>query len=152
MAANLSPTDMEKEAALLRKKIESGADFAITQPIFDVQKTRAFIDYYENRYGKLTLPLIAGILPLVSVRHAEFMRNEVPGIVIPNTMIERLQKVGNKTRTEGALIARETIAALRPFMRGVYLISAFGRYDVIAKVIRESIQDMSVVPAAATTT
>lgn len=136
MAANLTPADMDKEAALLHRKIECGADFAITQPIFDVEKAREFISFYENKYGKLTLSLIAGILPLASVRHAEFMRNEVPGIVIPETIMQRLQSVGNKTRTEGALIAGETIANLRPFVHGIYLIPAFGRYDVVARIIR----------------
>jgi homocysteine S-methyltransferase len=136
MAANLTPADMDKEAALLHRKIECGADFAITQPIFDVEKAREFISFYENKYGKLTLSLIAGILPLASVRHAEFMRNEVPGIVIPEIIMQRLQSVGNKTRTEGALIAGETIANLRPFVHGIYLIPAFGRYDVVARIIR----------------
>ena len=136
MAANLTPTDMDKEAALLHRKVECGADFAITQPIFDVDRAREFISFYENKYGKLTLSLVAGILPLASVRHAEFMRNEVPGIVIPETIMQRLQSVGNKTRTEGALIASETIAGLRPMVHGIYLIPAFGRYDVIARIIR----------------
>jgi homocysteine S-methyltransferase len=136
MAANLTPSDMEKEAALLHRKIQCGADFAITQPIFDVERAHEFISYYEDKYGKLTLSLIAGILPLASVRHAEFMRNEVPGIVIPDALLERLQRVGNKTRTEGALIAGETISQLRPQVQGIYLIPAFGRYDVVARIIR----------------
>ena len=136
MAANLTPADMDKEAALLHRKIECGADFAVTQPIFDVEKSCEFIAFYEHKYGKLTLPLIAGILPLASVRHAEFMRNEVPGIIIPEQIMERLQSVGNKTRTEGALIAGETIASLRSVVQGIYLIPAFGRYDVIARIIR----------------
>jgi methionine synthase I (cobalamin-dependent)/5,10-methylenetetrahydrofolate reductase len=137
MAANLTPSDFDKEAALLHKKIECGADFVITQPIFDASRARDFLVHYEAKYGKLLLPIISGILPLASVRHAEFMRNEVPGIVIPNTIIERLQGVGNKTRTEGIQIAVETIAQLRPLIQGVYILPAFGRYDVVAKVIRD---------------
>ncbi|MCL5997089.1 MAG: bifunctional homocysteine S-methyltransferase/methylenetetrahydrofolate reductase [Chloroflexi bacterium] len=144
MAANLCPSDLDKEAALLHKKIQCGADFAITQPIFDVNKTREFLTYYQDKYGKLALPLVAGIMPLASARHAEFMRNEVPGIIIPDGIIERLQKVGNKTRTEGVLIARETIAELRSFVQGIYLIPAFSRYDILARVIRESLQDMGI--------
>jgi len=137
MAANLTPADLDKEAVLLHKKIESGADFAITQPIFDVSRAREFIAYYEHKYGSLTLPIISGILPLASVRHAEYMRNEVPGIVISDMLIDRLRGVGNMTRTEGIHIAIETIAQLRSFIQGVYILPAFGRYDVVAKVIHE---------------
>jgi homocysteine S-methyltransferase len=135
MAANLTPFDIDKEAALLHKKMQCGADFAITQPIFDADKAREFLAFYEGKYGRLRLPIIAGILPLASVRHAEFMRNEVPGIVIPQPIIERLQKVGNKTRTEGALVAAETIAELKPLIQGIYILPAFGRYDVVARII-----------------
>ncbi|HEY3288901.1 MAG TPA: bifunctional homocysteine S-methyltransferase/methylenetetrahydrofolate reductase, partial [Anaerolineae bacterium] len=67
MAANLTPTDFDKEAALLHKKIQCGADFAITQAIFDAPKAIEFLNYYESRYGKLTMPIISGILPLASV-------------------------------------------------------------------------------------
>ncbi len=137
MAANLTPSDFDKEAALLHKKIECGADFAITQPVFDAGRARAFVAHYETRYGKLLLPIISGIMPLASVRHAEFMRNEVPGIVIPDAVIERLRGVGNKTRTEGAQIAVETITGLRPLIQGVYILPAFGRYDVVANIIQE---------------
>jgi methionine synthase / methylenetetrahydrofolate reductase(NADPH) len=148
MAANLTPADLDKEANLLHKKIESGADFAITQPIFDVARAREFIAYYASRFGPLRLPVIAGILPLASVRHAEFMRNEVPGIVIPDAIVQRLQGVGNKTRTEGALIAGEAIRELRQTVQGVYILPAFGRYDVMAKIIREVRAETSLAPVS----
>lgn len=137
MAANLTPSDFEKEAALLHKKIQCGADFAITQAIFDAPKAIEYLNYYEGRYGKLTLPLIIGILPLASVRHAEFMRNEVPGIVISNDLVNRLQMAGARTRSEGLQIALETITQLRTHIQGVYILPAFGRYDHVAKLIRE---------------
>lgn len=137
-ALNLTPpTDeaMEKEANLLKKKIDCGANFALTQPVFDVARAERFLDFYASKFGPLTLPVLAGILPLASVRHAEFFRNEVPGIVIGDDLIARLNGVGNKTRTEGLKIAIETIAALRSRLAGVYLIPAFERFDVIARVI-----------------
>jgi homocysteine S-methyltransferase len=140
MAANLTPQDMDKEAALLHRKLVCGADFVVTQPVFDADLSHEFLRFYESRYGRFTLPILAGILPLVSVRHAEFMRNEVPGIVIPERIFDRLQSVGNKTRTEGALIAGETVDQLRDVIQGVYLIPAFGRYDVIARIIRNIVQ------------
>ncbi len=137
VAVNLTPADLDKEAILLRKKIDSGADFALSQPVFDADKARAFIEHYQAKYGPLRLPILAGLLPLASVRHAEFLRNEVPGMFVPDALVERLQAVGKKTRTEGGRIALETLTALRGIVRGVYIIPAFGRYDVVANLIRD---------------
>lgn len=137
VAANLTPVDFDKEAGLLRKKIDSGADFALSQPVFDADKARAFIEHYQAKYGPLRLPILAGLLPLASVRHAEFLRNEVPGMFVPDAVVERLQAAGKKTRTEGNRIALETLAALRDIISGVYIIPAFGRYDVVANLIRD---------------
>ncbi len=137
MAVSLTPADLDKEAALLRKKVECGADFLLSQPVFDAARAIAFLAHYRAAYGELKIPVLAGILPLASVRHAEFMRNEVPGVVISDAVVERLNAAGTKTRTEGALIARETLAELRPHIQGTYIIPAFGRYDVIASLIRD---------------
>ncbi len=138
-AVNMTPLpgeSMEKEATLLKKKMDCGAQFAITMPVFDVPRAHAFIEYFKAKFGSAPLPLLAGILPLASVRHAEFFRNEVPGIQIGEDIIHRLSLVGTKTRTEGANIARETIAGLKPLLAGVYLIPAFERFDVIAGLMR----------------
>ena len=137
VAVNLTPADFDKEAGLLRKKIDSGADFALSQPVFDAERARAFIEHYQAKYGPLQLPILAGLLPLASVRHAEFLRNEVPGMFVPDALVERLHAAGKKTRTEGARIALETLAALRSIISGVYIIPAFGRYDVAASLIRD---------------
>lgn len=137
VAANLTPEDFEKEAKLLKKKIDSGADFALTQPVFDPQLARAFLDYYRQTCGPLTLPILVGILPLASVGHAQFLRNEVPGMVVPDQIIQRLSSVGNKTRTEGMRIALETLEALHDVVQGAYFIPAFGRYDIIARLIEQ---------------
>lgn len=138
MAANLTPTDAEKESALLHKKVQSGADFVITQPVFDASSARAFISYYAERYGALPIPIIAGILPLASVRHAEFMRNEVPGIVISDGIVSRLRQAGAKARSEGALMASELVSSIREFTQGIYIIPAFGRYDTAATIIESN--------------
>jgi homocysteine S-methyltransferase len=137
VAANLTPPDFDKEAKLLKKKIDCGADFALTQPVFDPAVARAFLDHYENQYGKLTLPMLVGVLPLASVRHAQFLRNEVPGMVMPEHLVSRLEAAGNKTRTEGAKIAMEILEAMRNRVQGVYIIPAFGRYDIVAKMIEQ---------------
>jgi homocysteine S-methyltransferase len=137
MAVSLTPADLDKEAALLRKKVECGADFLLSQPVFDPARAAAFLDHYRAAYGELKIPILAGLLPLASARHAEFLRNEVPGVVIPDTVVERLGAAANKARAEGALIARETLAELRPLVRGAYIIPAFGRYDLVAALIRD---------------
>lgn len=137
-AMNLTPSDMEKEARLLRKKIECGADFALTQPVFDAALARRFLDFYADRFGPLKLPVFAGVLLLASVRHAEVMKNEVPGLFLPDAVMDRLSRVGNKTRTEGARIASEIVEELRPSIQGVYIIPTFGRYDFAARVIESA--------------
>jgi len=81
------------------------------------------------------LPILVGILPLASVGHAQFLRNEVSGMVVPEQIIQRLSSVGNKTRTEGMHIALEVLEALHDVVQGVYFIPAFGRYDIIAKLL-----------------
>jgi homocysteine S-methyltransferase len=135
VAANLTPDDFDKEARLLRKKIDCGADFALTQPVFDAEAARSFLAHYERLFGRLELPILVGILPLASVRHAQFLRNEVPGIVMPTSVVERLAAAGTKTRTEGANIALEILGQLRDTVQGVYFIPAFGRYDIVARMI-----------------
>ncbi|MCS7061052.1 MAG: bifunctional homocysteine S-methyltransferase/methylenetetrahydrofolate reductase [Anaerolineae bacterium] len=137
VAVNLTPTDFDKEAALLRKKIDSGADFALSQPVFDAARACAFIEHYIVRYGTLTLPILAGLLPLASARHAEFLRNEVPGMFVPDVVVERLQAAGKQGRAEGMRIALETLDALRNLTQGVYIIPSFGRYDAVAGLIRD---------------
>jgi homocysteine S-methyltransferase len=135
VAANLTPADFDKEAKLLRKKIDCGADFALTQPVFDPQTALRFLAHYAGLFGRLPIPVLAGVLPLASVRHAQFLRNEVPGMVMSEAIVKRLEAAGNKTRTEGALIAMEIVEQLRDAVHGVYFIPAFGRYDIVAKLI-----------------
>jgi homocysteine S-methyltransferase len=137
VAANLTPADFDKEAKLLRKKIDCGADFALTQPVFDPQTALQFLAHYERTFGKLPIPVLAGVLPLASVRHAQFLRNEVPGMVMSEAIVKRLEAAGNKTRTEGALIAMEMLEQLAGAVQGVYFIPAFGRYDIVAKLISQ---------------
>jgi homocysteine S-methyltransferase len=140
VAANLTPDDFDKEAKLLRKKIDSGADFALTQPVFDPAVARSFLEHYARMFGQLDLPILVGILPLASVRHAQFLRNEVPGMVMPDAIVRRLEAAGTKTRTEGSIIALEILEQLRGVVQGAYFIPAFGRYDIVARMIRQVMQ------------
>jgi homocysteine S-methyltransferase len=133
-ALNLTPKDVEAELRLLRKKVEHGADFALTQPVFDPAAALAFIAAYEQSYDEPPPPIVAGLKPLYNSRNAEFLHNEVPGIFIPDSQRERM-RVAVHPQAEGVAIAREIAAALRPRVRGFYVMPAFGRYDLAADVL-----------------
>ncbi len=137
VAVNLTAADVEAEAKLLKRKIDFGADFALTQPVFEPSAALAFIGHYERTYGPLMLPLLLGVLPLASVRHAVFLRNEVPGMSVPEALVQRMGRAGELGRAEGRRIASEMLAALRDRVQGAYFIPSFKRYDVIASLIEE---------------
>lgn len=133
-ALNLTPKNTEREMRLLRKKVKNGADFALTQPIFNPQAARHFIETYESIYDEPILPLLAGIKPLYNSRNAEFLHHEVPGIHIPDEYRERMRGA-QEMQQEGIKIAQEILLELQPFVQGVYMMPAFGRYDLVADVL-----------------
>jgi homocysteine S-methyltransferase len=133
-ALSLTPKNVEREMSLLRKKVHNGAGFALTQPVFDTAAARAFIDTYEARYGEPMIPILAGIKLLHNGRNADFLHNEVPGISIPEAYRERMHAADNPQQT-GVRIAQEMMEEIRPFVQGVYYMSNFGRYDLVADVI-----------------
>lgn len=134
-ALNLCPKNPDREIRILRKKLASGADFFLTQPVFEVDRAREFLAYYAERYGELTTPLLAGVLPLVTDRHARFLHNEVPGIVIPQAIQDRMANAGEDMLGEGKRIAVELIREIRKTFQGVYIIPSFNRFDMIAEII-----------------
>jgi len=134
-ALNLCPSKPDREMRVFKKKLDSGADFFLTQPVFEVDKARAFIKAYEDQYGSVEIPILVGILPLVTDRHARFLHNEVPGITIPEDIQARLSDAGEDSAAEGAKIASELIADLRNDFQGVYLMPAFNRFDMVADII-----------------
>jgi len=134
-ALNLCPSKMEREFHILRKKIESGADFFLTQPVFDTDKARNFIKVYEDQYGPLGVPIIVGVLPLVTDRHARFLHNEVPGIDIPEGIQKRMADAGLNAAEEGARVAVELVQDIQRDFQGVYFIPAFNRFDMVANII-----------------
>ena len=135
-ALNLTPRDIDREVKTLQKKIESGADFALTQPIFEPEKAQQFLDRYEERHGKLNLPLLVGMLPLFNDRHAAFLQNELPGVTIPEPIMARINSAEDK-RAEGVRIAIELIERIRPIAAGVYIMPPFRRYDIAAEIIEQ---------------
>ncbi|MCB8927274.1 MAG: bifunctional homocysteine S-methyltransferase/methylenetetrahydrofolate reductase [Ardenticatenaceae bacterium] len=139
-ALNLTPADPEREMTLLRRKIRNGADFALTQPVFDPAAAKQFVDLYEATYEEKMLPLIVGVKPLYNGRNAEFLHHEVPGMSIPEPLRDRMTDASDPQQ-EGVTIAQEILLQLRPFTQGVYFMPAFGRYDLVANVmdvLRES--------------
>jgi homocysteine S-methyltransferase len=134
-ALNLGSSDLDRECALLQRKIRSGADFAMTQPIYDLAVLERFREAYERRHGPLSLPLLVGILPPISERHAAFLHNEVPGIEIPEALRERLRLAGARASEEGVLLATELAQRLGDLAAGMYLMPPFGRYDLAAELV-----------------
>jgi len=135
-----SAPDLEREARLLARKAEAGARFVLTQPFYSIDPLLALRETYEKIAGEpLTVPVVAGVLPLMTSRHAEFLHNEVPGIEIPEAARDRMRSAGDddeKAWGEGAAMAVELIAALREEeVAGIYLMPQFGRYDRAAEVV-----------------
>jgi homocysteine S-methyltransferase len=134
-ALNLCPSNPAREIKVLRKKLESGADFFLTQPVFDAHRARQFLALYAEQFGQIELPILVGILPLVTDRHASFLHNEVPGINIPENIQERISKAGGDSAVEGAQIAMELVQDLKSDFQGIYFMPAFSRYDMVAEII-----------------
>ena len=126
--------DQEREYRRICEKAEAGADFIQTQPVFDPQTLLKFLKRIEH----LRLPVIAGVWPLVSLRNAQFMRNEGPGVVVPDSVMRRIAAPETKEGqlAAGIEIAREALAEITPFIAGVELSAPFGNVDTALKVLQ----------------
>jgi homocysteine S-methyltransferase len=133
-ALNVTADDLEREARVLKRKIDAGADYAITQAIFEVERLDRFRRLFEENHGPLTLPILGGVLPIASRRHAEFLHNEVPGINIPDEVRKRIGKATDE-RAEGLAVAEELAAQIGERAAGIYLIPPFRRYDHAAELV-----------------
>ncbi len=134
-ALNLRAANPAEEVKNLHRKLRSGADYILTQPVFEAGAVTHFIKQYEAIYGPLETPILAGILPLVNTRHAAFLDHEVPGIFIPEAIHQRLAEAGENVTRTGVKIAIELIEQIRPVVQGVYLMPAFNRFDLTAEII-----------------
>jgi homocysteine S-methyltransferase len=130
-ALNLEASDMAKELESLERKVQAGADFIWTQAVFDPEAVERC---YQELNG-FPLPLVLGVLPLRSFRHAEFLHNEVPGIVIPEQMRKRMKDAQDQGPAMGVALAQELLQASYEKIAGTYLIPAFGRYNAIAEIV-----------------
>src|SRR5215470_16160875 len=125
--------DLDKELARLERKREAGADLIMTQPIFQT----ALLEQVLRRIEHLAMPVLVGVLPLVSYKNAEFLHHEVPGMQIPEAIRERMRKTpgGEAARKEGIKIAREMLFAVRERVQGAYLMPPLGRYELALEVL-----------------
>jgi methionine synthase I (cobalamin-dependent)/5,10-methylenetetrahydrofolate reductase len=133
VAVNPGAFNLEEELRRFAFKVEAGAEFAVTQPVFDVAEFGSFL----TRIAGSRIPIIAGILPLESARHAEFMANEVPGVRVPDVVLDRMRRADADGRAaeEGLAIAREIAAEIRPVVRGVQISVAPKAIDMALGVL-----------------
>ncbi|MDD5020286.1 MAG: bifunctional homocysteine S-methyltransferase/methylenetetrahydrofolate reductase [Candidatus Omnitrophica bacterium] len=132
-AFNPHAKNLDAQVAYLRRKVDAGARFIMTQPFF---KASGILEIHD-RIKSMGVPVFYGVLPLVSSKNAEFLHNEVPGISIP-VEIRRRMRIDDKEKAvrEGEAIAMEIIESVRGRVDGIYLVSPFGHYDVSARIIK----------------
>jgi homocysteine S-methyltransferase len=119
--------------------VDAGAEFAITQPVFDPEQLERFL----TQIAHVRIPVIAGIWPLVSVRNAEFLANEVPGVMVPDEIIARMRRANEKSKehavAEGIAIAREMLERVRGSVQGVQVSAPFGKVELALQVFEGSL-------------
>ena len=139
IAVACDPTrpNLIEEVDRFHQKVSGGAHFTMTQPIFDPQLWLNFLHVYEERHGEFPVPVLIGVLPLQSHRHASFLHNEVPGITLSQDALDRMERAGANGREEGVKMAQELLLQLveAPKVQGVYLMPSFGRYEVACQVL-----------------
>jgi homocysteine S-methyltransferase len=126
VGVNPGAVNLEEEIRRFEWKVEAGAEYAITQPVFDTEQLREFLKKIEH----VRIPIVAGIWPLVSFRNAEFLHNEVPGVRVTPEILERMRLASDKSkeaaRDEGIAIARESLLEVRDLIQGVQVSAPFG--------------------------
>ena len=130
--ANPGAINLTEELYRLEQKIDAGADYILTQPIFESSLFDRFMDFIT----KFNVPVLAGIMPLASYRNAEFLHNEVPGMVIPLEIRQRLEnaRTSDDARKIGIEIAQQMVLYTKPVVQGIYLMPPFGRYKAAIEV------------------
>ena len=133
-ALNLNMTDEETEHEIekYQSKLEAGAHYIMTQPIYELAPLERFL----SRVGKPSIPIILGCVPLHSSRHAEFLHNEVPGMTIPAAIRQRMKQAGERGPEEGLQIIQEFLLEARKIVQGVYLMPSYGRYDIVGELTK----------------
>jgi homocysteine S-methyltransferase len=127
VGVNPGAINLDEELRRLDWKIEAGAEYMITQPVFDI----GILERFMRRIEQVKIPLLCGIWPLTSYRNAEFMNNEVPGASVPDDILDRMRKTATREEgiAEGVKIAHETFQRVRKEVAGVQLAAPLGRID-----------------------
>jgi homocysteine S-methyltransferase len=138
VGVNPAAIDPAHERQRFAWKVEAGAEYAITQPVFDPTQLERFLRSIED----IRIPVIAGIWPLVSVRNAEFLANEVPGVTVPDAVLKRMRAANEKSKehavAEGIAIAREMLELVRPEVQGAQVSAPFGKVELALDVFASS--------------
>src|SRR6202008_2699751 len=132
VGANPGLTDLDEEVRRFEYKVEAGAEYAVTQPVFDLRLLETFLKRIEH----CRIPVVAGIWPLVSVRNAEFMKNELR-VSVPDSILERMAaaKTPEHAKEEGIAIAREMLIAVRDIVQGAQISAPMGKYSAAVDVL-----------------
>src|SRR5213594_2654385 len=130
-ALNPAAEDVAREIDRFQRKVQAGARWVQTQPVYDL----AELDRFLEQAGGSPVPVLVGILPLHSARHAEFLHNEVPGITIPDPIRARLRDAGDGALQIGIEMAQRLVCEIRGRYAGLYLVPSFGRFEVVAEVL-----------------
>ena len=140
VAAAFDPNgpNLERRIRRLERKIEAGADMIMTQPLFDRRQARQLYEATRDT----GVPILPGVMPLVSDGNTEFLHNEVPGFVVPDEIRARMARAGRgrKARREGVAIAREIIESVLTYFNGLYLITPFNRYPMTVELTKYALQ------------
>ena len=143
VGVNPGHLDLDYELRRLDWKVKAGAEYAITQPVFDVRQ----LEHFLRRIETMHLPVVAGIWPLLSYRNAQFMNNEVPGVSVPDDVMERMRVASEKGKEhglrEGVAIARETLERVRGAVAGVQVSAPLGRVDLALQVFDGIVERVS---------
>jgi homocysteine S-methyltransferase len=133
VAANPGALNLDEEVRRFQYKVEAGAEFAVTQPVFDTEELLRFL----QRIDRFRIPIIAGVMALESVRHAEYMANEVPGVRVPESIVDRVRRAESSGRAaaEGLAIASEIAAAVRPHVQGIQISASTGAIETALSVV-----------------
>jgi homocysteine S-methyltransferase len=139
VGVNPGAIDVAHELKRFAWKVDAGAEFAITQPVFDVEQLERFLASIDG----FRIPIVAGIWPLLSLRNAEFMANEVPVVVVHDHVIERMRRASAKSKEhgvqEGIAIGREMLERVRPSVQGVQVSAPFGKVELALEVFRDTL-------------
>jgi len=134
VGVNPGAVDLDRELSRFAWKVDAGAEFAVTQPVFDPRQLEQFL----KRVEQFKIPIVAGIWPLISLRNAEFLANEVPGVSVPDAVLARMRQAQDKGKeaalAEGVKIAREMFEQVKDTVQGVQVSAPFGKVEVALEV------------------